>query len=85
MHRAKKIISMLKKKDSAYETEWGEESSIPFCPGVRTDAEEVGDQERFKPEYRVSDLPPYCPVCHALWYFRLPRSSHLLLILFHLV
>lgn len=80
----KKLLNV-KEKDSMYETEWGEEGSIPFCPRVSTDAEEVGDQERFKLGSRVSDLPAYCPVCHALWYFRLPRSSCLLLILFRLV
>lgn len=54
----------LKEKESVCETEWGEKSSIPFCPGVRTDAEEVEDQERFKLKSRASDLLAYCPVCH---------------------
>lgn len=35
-----------KMNDWMHETDWGKETSILFCPGVRTTAEEVGDQEK---------------------------------------
>lgn len=70
----RKLLNV-KEKDSMYETEWGEEGSIPFCPGVRTDAEEVGDQERFKLEYRISQHAVLSAMLFGILGCHVPHAS----------